>query len=262
MKLLRRTLLVLLLLVVVGLAGVWVFLDPLVATAIEKGSTFATGVETSVGSVDASLFAGRFGLKGLRLANPPGFSDDPFLDLGAAMASWQQGTILSQTIEMDELKVENVSVSLERGGSGTNYGKILDHLERLSSGKKEEPQPAESKEAGKRLVIRKIEVKNVRATLRMSGLPSLEVKVPSIVLRDFASDGSTTELVAKLTKVLLQSILESVLSAGKGIFPDDILKDLGHGLQDLGGALEAGAKSAVEGLEGALKNAVDVFKKK
>jgi hypothetical protein len=261
MKFLKRALVVLFLLGVVGVAGVWIFLNPIVSTAIEKGSTYATGVDTKVGNVDASVLAGHFGLKELTLANPPGFRPEPFLHIASAQAAWQNGTILSKTITMDEFVVDGVDVNLERAGSGTNYGKILDHLGQLSGGG-EKDKPKETT-GGKTLVIKKIEIKNVRAGLHLSGVPvasgSFEVKVPSIVIQDFRSDGSTTEIVAKLTRVLLQSILENVLSAGKDIFPADIVKDLGSGLKSVGATLEESAKSAIDD---AIKGVGDVFKKK
>jgi len=262
MKILKRGLLVLFILLVVGAGGVIVFLDPLVKTAVEKGATFATGVETKVGSVDASPFSGHFGLRELTVANPPGFSSDPFLHLGTAGASWQNGTILSNTIEMDQLLVQDVEVHLERAGSGTNYGKILDNLGKLSSGGGQPQKPEPEAKGGKNLHIKKIEIRNVRAGLRMPGLPAMEVKVPSVVIDDFRSDGSTQEIVGKLTRQILQSILNSVLSAGKDIFPADVVKDLGQGLSNLGGALGSSAKDALKGVEGALKGAGDLFKKK
>ena len=59
MKLLRRALLVLLVLVLLFFAAGWIFLDPLVAKGIEKGASYATGVETKVAKVDASLLSGK-----------------------------------------------------------------------------------------------------------------------------------------------------------------------------------------------------------
>ena len=182
------------------------------------------------------------------------------MSLGSARASWQNGSLLSDVIEMDQLVVENVNVNLERAGGKTNYGTILDNLGKLSGGeaeKKEEP-PAEG---GKSLRIKKIEIKNVHAELHLLG-QTLPVTVPSIVIEDFRSDGETKELVAKLTRVLIRSILDAVLKAGKGIFPDDILKDLGSGLKGIGDVLGSGAKDAVQGVQDALKGAGGLFKKK
>ena len=62
MKILKRLLVLGLVVLVLGLAFVWVYFDPLVEKAIEKGATYATGVETQVASVSASPFAGTFGL--------------------------------------------------------------------------------------------------------------------------------------------------------------------------------------------------------
>jgi hypothetical protein len=265
MKILKRLLLVGLVLLVLGIGAVWIFFDPLVSSAIEKGATYATGVETKCASVSASPVAGKFGLQGLTLANPPGFRNEPFVSLGSAHAAWQNGTLMSDTIQMDEFVVENVSVNLERTGDGTNYGKILDHLATVTGGGGKEPEKKEPASGKKTLVIKKIEIKNVHAGLHLSGVPiasgSMSVDVPSIVIQDFRSDGSTTEIVAKLTKELIQSILQSVLSAAKGIFPDDIVKDLGSGLKGVGEALGTGAKKTVEGVQDVLKGAGDIFKK-
>ena len=261
MKILKRLLLVLLLLLVVGVGLVWVFFDPLVRSAIEKGGTYATGVETKLASVSASPVAGKFGLEGLSIANPPGFRPEPFVSLGSAHASWQNGTLLSDTIEMDELVVENVNVNLERAGGGTNYGKILDNLGKLSGGGEGKKEPEPAAKGGKSLRIKKIEVKSVHAELHLLGT-TLPVTVPSIVIKDFKSDGDTKELVAKLTRVLIRSILDAVLAAGKGIFPDDILKDLGNGLKGIGDVIGSGAKDAAQGVQDVLKGAGDLFKKK
>jgi hypothetical protein len=90
----------------------------------------------------------------------------------------------------------------------------------------------------------------------------MDVKVPSIVIEDFRSDGSTTEIIGKLTRKVLQSILESVLKAGKDIFPSDIVKDLGSGLKGVGDALGTGTKDAAQGLQDVFKGAGDLFMKK
>lgn len=266
MKLLKRALLVVLLLLVVGLAALFVFLDPLVKSALEKGSTYAAGVDTKVGGVDASLLSGHFGLKDMSLANPPGFRPEPFFHLGSARAAWQNGSILSKTIEMDELAVQDVEVNLERAGSGTNWGRILDNLAKLSHGEKAPAPPEKGAQSERSLWIKKIEIKNVHAGLQLSGVPlasgSMSVNIPSLVIEDFESDGDTTEIVAQLTRELLEAILQQVLALGKDIFPADLLKDLDKNLGDLGKSIGSGAKDVMKGIESALKGGGGLFDKK
>jgi hypothetical protein len=264
MKILKWLAIVVVVLLVLGVGVTWIFFDPLVSSAIEKGSTYATGVDTKVAHVSASPVAGKFGLEGLSLANPPGFRDEPFVSLGSAHAAWQNGTLLSDTIEMDEFVVQDVVVNLERANGKTNYGTILDHLSQVS-GEKPEPEkkPEPDKTKGqKNLIIKKIEIKNVRATLYLPNLPSIPVTVPSLVIDDFRSNGTTTEIVGKLTSEVLHSILASVLKAGKDIFPADIVNDLGNGLKNVGDVLGSGAKGAAKGVQDAIKGAGDLFKKK
>jgi len=264
MKLFKRLLLVAVVLLLLGLGLGWLFLDSIVATGIEKGATFATGVETKVDSVDASPFAGHFGIEGLSLANPPGFRPDPFFRMHSARATWQSGTVLSDRIVMDELVLDGVDVSLERTDDGTNYGKILAHLEKLSSGGKKEEEKAPA-EGGKQLTIQKIEIKNVHVGLHLSDVPlasgSMAMTIPSIVIQDFRSDGSTTEIVAQLTRELLKAILEQVVALGVDL-PADLLKDLGQGLKGLGEAVGTGAEGALKGIQDALKDAGGLFDKK
>lgn len=268
MKFLKGGLIVLAVLLVVGVGGLFLFLDRFVASAIEQGSTYAAGVDTKVGEVDASPMSGKFGMKEMTIANPPGFSNQPFFHLGAAHAAWQNGSILSKTIEIDEFVVQDVDVSLESSGTATNYGKILDNLGRLSSGEKSPPPKAPPDHEGKSsrsLLIKKLEIRNVHASVHLAGLPLTkgtvggDVKIPSVVVENFRSDGSTTEIVAKLTRTMVQSVLQGVLAAGKDGLPADIAKGLGQSLHGLEGSLQSGDKSAVEG---AIKDLGGLFKKK
>jgi hypothetical protein len=263
--LLKRGLIVLAALLVLGVAGLFLFLDRFVASAIEQGSTYAAGVDTKVGEVDASPLSGKFGMKELSIANPPGFGSQPFFHLGTAHAAWQNGSILSKTIEIDEFVVQDVDVSLESTGTATNYGKILDNLGKLSSGEKT-PQPkAPAEKSGRSLWIKKLEIRNVRASVHLAGLPLTkgavggEVKIPSLVVENFRSDGSTTEIVAKLTRTMLQSVLQAVLAEGKNSLPAEIAKGLGQDLHGLEGSVKTGDKTAIEG---AIKDLGGLFKKK
>jgi hypothetical protein len=243
----------------------------LVKGAVEKGATYATGTETKLGSVDASLFAGRFGLKDFSIANPAGFRPEPFLHLGSAQASWDNGTILSDDIAIGTFALDGVELNLESASGKTNYGAILANLDKLAGPESKPAEAAPSKP--KKLSIKRIEIKNVKAGLHLSGTPlgnnSMSVEVPLVAIDDFHSDGSNAENVAKLTRALVEAILQGTLNAGKGVFPADMLKDLGGNLQGLSNQLQGQAKEIMKGLdtnvkgvEDALKGAGDLFKKK
>lgn len=262
MKRLLRLSLLLALLLVLLLVAAFLFLDPLVKGGIEKGASYATGTEAKLGSVDASLFSGRFGLKELSIANPPGFRPEPFLQLSSAQATWDNGTILSDEISIGTFALDGVQLNLESADGKTNYGAILANLEKIAGPQSKPAETAPSKP--KRLAIKHVEIKNIKAGLHLSGTPigsgSLKVEVPLVAIDDFHSDGSTAENVAKLTSALVQAILQGTLNAGQGILPADILKDLGGNLKGLTSTVQEQAQQILKGLDSNLKGAEEALK--
>jgi hypothetical protein len=262
--LLRGALILVVLLVVLG-AGVFLFFDRIVAASIEKGATYATGVETKVGGIDASPFAGSFSIDDLSVANPQGFRDEPFVNLASTRASWENGTILSDSIHVREFALDGVVVNLERTGGKTNYGTILDHVEKLSPPSGEPPAKSEESSGSSReLKIDRLVIRNVKTALHLSGIAgaagSFQVEVPEIVIEDFNSRGSTGEIVAKLTRAVIEALLSSSLQAGRNVFPDDLLKDLGGQLEGLEKVLGDQAEGMLKDLDSGIGDAKKALK--
>ncbi|MEQ9616895.1 MAG: hypothetical protein RLN60_02550 [Phycisphaerales bacterium] len=79
---------VLLVVFIIAIVGIVVLVvsqvDTLAKHGIERGGTYAMGVETTVDSVDIGIFSGTFEMNGFRVANPEGYARPSFLDLGNA----------------------------------------------------------------------------------------------------------------------------------------------------------------------------------
>jgi hypothetical protein len=239
MKLIKRLVLLALLLLLLGGGLAFLLLDPLVRSAIEKGGSVATGTPTTLEKADASFFSGTFGLQGFAIANPQGFRSEPFLALQGARAQWQNGSILSDTLLIDEFTLDGLQLNLERSAAGNNWDKILDSLKKLSGGgTPAQPTEPESGASGRNVTIRKLAIRNTRCALHVSGLPALngdwKVEVPAIQIEDLRSNGSATEIAGKLTKAVVEAVVKAAASSGKGVFPADALKDLEGGLKQVG----------------------------
>jgi hypothetical protein len=249
-------------LVLLGVALV-LALDPLVTAAVEKGASYATGTPASVRSIDVGLFSGKLDLAGLSIGNPPGFRDEPFLELGSAKVEVQAASLFGEAIQVDLIALDGVTLNLERKGGKTNHGAILEHLEQISGAGKPEEPPADEPEApgeARTLRVTRVVVTDVTASLHLD-VPlvagSGTVHVPRFEIEDFVSDGSTTEIVAKLVSALVQAILQSVVTAGGDVLPGDLLRDLrgqlgalGEGLDVEAGKVLDGAKETLGGLKG------------
>ncbi len=247
MKKILRVLLVLLVLVVVALVIGMVFIDRAVVAAVEKGGTYALGVETELGSADVGL--GSFAMEGLSIANPPGFSNEHFVELGSARLEVKTDTILSDQIVAPLFEVRAVAVDIDRNKEGTNYGVILKNLERFES---KEPKPEEQPGPSKTVLLEKVRIYDVTATVKvlpMGGEATrFTVQIPEIAVDDLDSGGMTA---AEITSLLVRTILTSVLKAGKGILPEDLLKDLGAQLENVEAvALEITGEALKEVTEG------------
>lgn len=272
MKLLFRLALAFVLLLLLALGAAFFFLGPIVGAAIGKGASWATGVEASVEKVDVGLMSGALDLSGLRIANPPGFASPHFLAMQSARARWEGGTVFSDRIEISVLLLDGFDLNFERNASGSNWKPILDRLEQVSGPERKEPAPSE-REAGssRTLHIGRIELRNVKVALLLADVPlgagTHALSLPTIVIEDFKSDGSTLELVSTLTRAIVTAVLDQSVKSGGGVLPKDLLKDLGKGLDGLKAKLQAEAgreleKSLDSGVKKALEGVEDLFKKK
>lgn len=258
MKLIKRLfilLVVLVLLVVGGSIYAVMRADALVKVGIEKGGTHATGVETKVDSVDVGLLSGTAQLKGLRMANPPGFKQPSFFALGDGALAVSLNSLRSDTVEVPSIKLSNITMSLERNSSGTNYGVILDNLKKLGGN-----SSGGSSGGGKQVLVKEIELKNITVVADLVGAPGdltkLEVPIDSIRLTDVGSAGAKKMEVADIAATVVQAILQAVVD--KGGLPADLLGDLQGrlaSLTKLGDFKLDAAVGPIKDLSGTVKDA-------
>lgn len=270
-KLLLRLVLIAVLLLLLAVGAAFVFLDPIVRTAIAKGTAYATGVPVMLDDADVRPTGGALEFGRLHVANPEGFTTPHFLVLGRAYAKWDNGTVFSDRLQMKELTVDGIDVNLEKGANGSNWKKILDHLEQLSGGKAPGETPPADASSKRSLHIDRIEVRNVKITLTLRDVPVVSgaktLELPPIVIENYQSDGSTMDLVAKLTRTVITAVLTQATKSGADWLPKDVLGDLRGGLDGLKQKLEQEGGKLLENLDlkdldKSLEGVKDIFKKK
>lgn len=252
--------------------GLYLYADSVAKTAVERGGTYATGVETTVDGVSLGIMSGEAGLNDLTIANPPGFERDYFLKLQEADVAVGLGTLMSDTVRVPRLHLTGIDLNLERTGEKPNYQVILDNLERLSS--EEEPAPPEQEEA-QQWIIEELQVRDVHVIATVRGLAAetqtVEVTLPEIVLADVRSE-SLAELQGQVLKQILTAVIQQAgqqlpgimlneLTAGVGRIGDlgqatlSRVADVTHIVGDLGGKAGEAVEGAREQVEGVGKEA-------
>lgn len=251
-KLLRLAFLLVIILIVALVAAIF-YIDSLAKTGIEKGATYALGVDTKLDKASVGILSGKFGLSGLQVANPQGFKAPHFLALGDGSVAVSLGSLTGDKIEVPSFKLSNLDVHLEKVNDKANYQVILDNLKKFES---KEEKPAEPAKDGKRYIVKEVVIENVVIHVDLlpigGDLTKIDLKIPSITLKDVGSDSDKGVLMGELSNVLVQAVLQAAVEKGAGIIPPDILSGLDGGLKQLGGLgdmagqLAAGAVSEVQ----------------
>lgn len=234
MRLWMKVVGVLVLLVVLVVVGIFVYVDRIAKVAIERGAAFALGLDTSVDSVRIRFVAGKFGLSGLRVANPSGFETAHFVSLDRGDLHVDLGSLRGPAPVVSVFELEGIDLNVERNKGKTNYGVILESLQRMEGGEKE--RPAETG-GGKKFTIRELTIKDVTAHVKLvpvgGELSAVDVKIPEIRLKDVGSDSGGVPL-AELVGVVVKAILRTVVEKGANL-PTAIAGSLRGGLGKLGG---------------------------
>lgn len=215
----KKILLPLLALVILGLIALVVFLGPLMAGAVKNTvNQFGPQVadtQVSVEAVTVSPFSGESAMSGFAVANPEGFSQEkPAMAFGSTEVKLVPGSLLSDRIVVESVRITDPYFYLEQGVGKSNLQTIVEAIqsklpERTAG--EEVPPPAEG--PTKTLVIKEIVVSNPRLAGNLLGFEK-EIALGDLEIKGDPEDGLTPEQAIgwALNKVLLK-ILEEMPDA-------------------------------------------------
>jgi hypothetical protein len=241
-----------LLLIVVGIVG-YIWIDSIAKAAIEKGGTYALGVETTVSDVSLSPVGGTMKIDGLAVANPEGFKDPHLMTSGRFDLAVVTGSLLKDTIQVSKFELDGLNLNIEQTLQKNNVSAILNSLKKFESAEK----PKKKDEgAGKKVKVDVITIRNVQASFRLPVGSPLTVKVPEIQLKDVTGDNAEGVVVGELIARVLPAVLAAVLEKSKGVVPDGLLNTLNGDLGGLAAAAGGQLQQLVGNARGDIRKAV------
>jgi hypothetical protein len=231
LKILYTVLSVVVILLIVAVIAIKLFADSAVKMAIESAGTKALKVGVAVDSVDLSILGGKIRFQNLVIDNPPGYKHEKLLELGDAKIAVEIGSLLTDIVNIKEIKFDGLNIVLEqRGISGNNLQDIMKALPAR------EAEPSEP--GGKKLHIDTLEITNATAKVKLLPLPGkVDTQGAGILPEDML--GSLTSQLDKLG-ALPAAFLDQggkLLNAGK----------------DVGGGIIKGAGDATKGITDGIK---------
>jgi len=232
----RNILLAVSLIIVIAIAGILYFvfnsLDSLVETAIEDFGSEVTQTKVQVGKVKISLQDGEATIKGLRVANPKGFSKPEVFTLGEIIVRIDAKTITDQPIVIDEIRIMDPSIFYEINQQGkANLQELKNNVAAKTSAAKKAPAAEPDKQPAKtenRLAIRRLIIENGRVEALIAPLENKEKSavLPRFELHNIGGKqgASSAEIALQVTDSIVQHAFSVVATMGVEKYLSDQLK--------------------------------------
>ncbi|MBN2183077.1 MAG: AsmA family protein [Sedimentisphaerales bacterium] len=215
------------LIVVVIIAGI--FADSALKIAIETAGTKALNVGVDVNEVDLSILSGKLGIRNLAINNPQGYKHQRLLELNRANITINTKSLLSDTVNIKNIKLDGIKITLEqRGISGNN---IQDIIKALPAQESKQAEPS-----GKKLHIDSLEITDAQVNVKLLPVPgkvdTIPLKLGTIKMTNLGSDNDLDTTV--LIRIILLAIAGGIARQGADILPEEMLGPLVSELKNIG----------------------------
>ncbi len=207
-----------LILIIIAVVAINLFADRAVRVGIESSATKTLNVAVTVSNVDLSIMAGKLALQNLLINNPPGYQHDKLLQLKNAEIEIDVKSLLSDVVNIREIKLDGVNVVLEQRGVSSNN--LQDVITSIRSASKEGE--------GKSLHVDNLEMSNI--TVQMKLLPdtaqddTITLELSPIRMTNLGRDNKMD--MADLSGEIVLAIANRVVEQGVGVLPKDIITTL------------------------------------
>jgi hypothetical protein len=262
-KIITRVLLSILIILLVLIIGFNIFGASMIKTVVEKAASSTLGVPVTVKSLSLALLRGKVEIQGLVVNNPPGYANPTLLELGDGVVNLDVGSLMSDTIKIKLIKLDNTKLTIEEKGLTNNLSEILN---KLPKEEKKEPAPTTEKKPaptaekpGKNLTVTKLEITNTNVKVKLLPVPgksdTISLKLDPIVMENLGTDKKLS--IASLIGKVMGALATGIAKQGTGLLPDGMVKGIGStfdktaelGKDAMKGSTEAG-KGVVDGIKG------------
>ncbi len=246
----RLVLAVVVLVLVAGIVG-YLWLDTIAKEAVQRGGTYAMGVETTVDTVSLQPFGGRMQMDKLKVANPKGFNGPHLMESGKFDVQVDPGSLMGDTVVVNKFELDGLDLYIDQQMPKSNISVIMDNLKKLGG---DEPEDKEASE-GTKFKVDVITIRNVVAHVKVLIGPEVTIKIPEIQMKNVTGDNAAGVALPVLVARILPAVLAAVLESGKGILPADLANILQGDVSAVAAQLGGQVQDMVKGVQGDITKA-------
>jgi len=220
MKKLRRIVLVLLLLVIVGVGGLYFYRNSLIRSAVESQANSSLGVKTTLGSANLGLFGGTLALDDLKIGSPSGFTADQMFTLGELGLGVNYGDLRKAPIHVSKITIEKPNVTIEMVGGKFNFHALMNQMNSSAPPATKDGKPVEPV----KLIIDELTLKDAVVHFKATDMlpKEITVNIPLVTIHNIGNaDGAQDGAAIKDIVVAMMSGLAASASNS------DLLKNFG-----------------------------------
>lgn len=230
---------------IIAIVGVVIFLDSIVRSAVEKGTSRSLALNTTLSKANVGLLSGDVSLGDLEIANPPGFSAPKMLSLGHLAVDTSYGKVFGTPTSVDSITIEKPKLVLEFKGTKSNLKTVADNLA-SSGGDQPAKTPADPNARPLKLIIDQLKVSGAQVEIISDLIKNpYTIDIPAIEMSGIGNaDGNRNGEEAG--KIVSQIITRLTIEAQKsGKLPPELAAilsgDLDEMIKNIGGKFEAQA---------------------
>ena len=263
----RALILIFALLIVVAVAVVYVYasLDNIIKTAVEQIGAELTQTTVVLDKVEISPTTGSGALRGFRVTNPDGFSEDDAFRFSEVTVTIDVSSIRSDPVIIREMVIDGPRIVYEFGGGTSNLATLQNSIARKTPETDESPDRAVAAREP-RIVIENLYLRNGSVGVSAPALAQkMEVPLPDVHLTGIGRDGrgaTPAQLAQTIVGAILANARTAVTNADLDLgelrktadeLAEDAKRRLEETTQGIGNAAGQGAEDAGKAIDGLIK---------
>lgn len=257
LKIITKTLLWLVVLVVVALLTLPLWVSPVVRTAANKITPNYTGTYFNLGAFGLNPYSGHLHAGKVQLDNPEGYRPSKAVTLGDLDIDVDMSTVLSETIVIRDIVVKDLFVSIASKDGTNNFAAIAAYATKGKEETEETVDDEDTTNSAHKVVIDRIRLEGV--TVQYERIP---IPLPTITLTDIGRESNGIEF-EDAWMAIWEAIEKSATTVGDGLINlgTSVLTEGTNSISVAAEGASAAADAAAQSVKGVTQGVNDALDK-
>lgn len=228
------------------IAGVYFFapsLESIVQKIVHKYGSEITGTDVNLKGFKLGLANGEGSINEITVGNPKGYEAKNIFELGNIyvkinIKSLTSDTIIIEDIEVSKPVINYEMLSLTRNNISDIQENINKNTAKSSSEKKAEETQSKDSASSKKVIIKKLSIKDGEINAIVGKEEAISVKLPAITMTNIGDNqkgesiaGTISKILNKILTTASNTVVKSKISDLKGVAEKN-LEDITGGVKD------------------------------